>query len=201
MYSMYPIFHGLLVYMAGMVLGFFMIPLCLSQKMKLMPEEEAKRIDEYYNNLFIEYKFIQELEEAPMSSLTIEELAALKNEILYYEIPSLHYKVHMFYDSEKNAFCYFSANELPYKYADVVCRHYVLEHKCKQVYLFPEEAIEEEAKAKEETKGPFVAKKEKRNLLQKELNKFIYLGKYEKPVPVPEFKPLSFLQFKFLKQS
>jgi hypothetical protein len=27
------------------------------------------------------------------------------------------------------------------------------------------------------------------------------MGKYEKPVPVPEFKPVSFLQFKFLKQS
>ena len=112
----------------------------------------------------------------------------------------LHYKVHMFYDAEKNAFCYFSANELPYKYADIVCRHYVLEHKCKQVYLFPEESATAEQEAEPTTSGPFVAKKEKRQLLQKELNKFIYMGKHEIPVPVPDVKPLSFLQFKFLKQ-
>jgi hypothetical protein len=188
--------------MAGMFLGFLMIPVCISQT--FISEDEAKRIDEFYNNLFIEYKFIQELEEAPMSTLTIEQLAALKHEVLYYEIPSLHYKVHMFYDSEKNAFCYFSANELPYKYADVVCRHYVLEHKCKQVYLFPEEAVEEaegETKSEKETNGPFVTKKDKRVFLQKELNKFIYMGKYEKPVPLPEIKPVSFLQFKFLKRA
>jgi len=199
MYNLYTLFHGVFTYLAGFGLSILLFPLCIRQN--LMPEDESKRIDDYYNSLFLEYKFIQELEEAPMSTLTVEELSALRNEVLYYEIPNLHYKVHMFYDAEKHAFCYFSANELPYKYADIVCRHYVLEHKCKQVYLFPEESTETEKESETTTTGPFVAKKEKRNLLQKELNKFIYMGKHEIPVPVPEFKPLSFLQFKILKQS
>jgi hypothetical protein len=197
MYNLYTIFHGLFTYLAGFGLSVLLFPLCIHQK--LVSDEEARRIDEYYNNLFIEHKFIQELEEAPMSTLSAEELSALKNEVLYYEIPSLHYKVHMFYDSEKNAFCYFAANELPYKYADVFCRHYVLEHKCKQVYVFPEEATETETKEPEQF-GPFVVKKE-RSFLQKEINKFIYMGKRETPVVVPEFKPLSFLQFKIMKQA
>jgi hypothetical protein len=196
MYNLYTLFHGVFTYLAGFGLSILLFPLCIRQR--LVSEEEAKRIDDYYNNLFVEHKFIQELEEAPMSTLTPDELSALKNEVLYYEIPSLHYKVHMFYDSEKNAFCYFAANELPYKYADVFCRHYVLEHKCKQVYVFPEEATETEAKETEQV-GPFVVKKE-RTFLQKELNHFIYMGKRETPAPVQEFKPLSFLQFKILKQ-
>jgi len=197
MYNVYTIFHGIFTYLVGFGLGILMLPLCIRQK--LIPEEEARRIDDYYNNLFVEHKFIQEVEEAPMSTLTIQELTALKHEVLYYEIPSLHYKVHMFYDAEKHAFCYFSANELPYKYADIVCRHYVLEHKCKQVYLFPEESIETETKEAEQT-GPFILKKE-RSFLQKEMNKFIYMGKHEKPVPLTDFKPVSFMQFKNLKQS
>jgi len=198
MYNLYTIAHGLMVYLVGVGLSLLLFPICISQK--LLPEEEAKRIDEYYNNLFVEHKFIQELEEAPMSTLSLDELAALKHEVLYYEIPSLHYKVHMFYDSEKNAFCYFAAHEIPYKYADVVCRHYVLEHKCKQVYVFPEEAVETETTEPKEQTGPFVAKKEIRHLLQKEINRFIYMGKREAPVPVPEIKPISFLQFKVLNQ-
>jgi hypothetical protein len=198
MYNLYTVFHGVFTYLAGFGLSVLLFPLFIRQK--LLPEEEAKRIDDYYNNLFLEYKFIQELEEAPMSTLTLEELTALKHEVLYYEIPNLHYKVHMFYDAEKNAFCYFAANELAYKYADIVCRHYVLEHKCKQVYLFPEEATQTETEKEAETTGPFVVKKEKRTFLQKEMNKFIYMGKHEIPVQVPDFKPLSFLQFKILKQ-
>ena len=197
MYTVYTIFHGIFTYLVGFGLGILMLPLCIRQK--LIPEEEARRIDDYYNNLFVEHKFIQEVEEAPMSTLTIQELTALKHEVLYYEIPCLHYKVHMFYDAEKHAFCYFSANELPYKYADIVCRHYVLEHKCKQVYLFPEESVETETKEAEQT-GPFILKKE-RSFLQKEMNKFIYMGKHEKPMPLPDFKPVSFMQFKILKQS
>ena len=197
MYNLYTVFHGIFTYLAGFGLSILLFPLCIRQK--LVSEEEAIRIDTYYNNLFIEHKFIQDLEEAPMSTLSLEALTALKHEVMYYEIPSLHYKVHMFYDVEKNAFCYFAANELAYKYADIVCRHYVLTHQCKQVYVFPEEAVETETKENEHV-GPFIVKKE-RSFLQKEMKKFIYMGKYEKPVPIPEIKPLSFLQFKILKQS
>jgi len=197
MYTWYTCFHGMFTYLVGLGLGFMMVPLFIRQK--LVSESESKRIDDFYDELFIEYKFIQELEDAPMSTLTLEELTALKHEVTYYEIPRLHYKVHMFYDVEKLAFCYFSANELSYKYADIVCRHYVLEHKCKQVYLFPEESVETETKEVEQT-GPFVTKKE-RSFLKKELNKFIYMGKHEKPVSIPEIKPISFLQFKNIHQA
>ena len=162
------------LYLTGISIGFLLIPFVIRRKDN---EKEGIELDDFYDKLFISTKFLEEVIEAPDSHLTPEELSQLKEKVLTYELPSLKYRVIMYYDSENDAFCYYSNMDIIYKYLDIFCRKYVLDFNCKQIYRFSEETKVTEKK-KVEQQGPFITKVE-RLLLEKDTNRFIYKGKLD----------------------
>jgi hypothetical protein len=185
------------VYLIGIGIGFFLVPFVIRKESN---EEEGIELDEYYNKLFISTKFLEEVIEAPDSKLTEEELSQLKEKVLTYEIPYLKYNVIMYYDSEFSAFMYYSNSDIVYKYLDIVCRKYVLEFNCKQIYKFSEETKVVEKPAIVQ-RGPFITKTE-RILLEKDTNRIIYKGKLEdyekKEVFIP--KEITYQEFLLLQR-
>ena len=185
------------VYLIGIGIGFFLVPFVIRKESN---EEEGIELDEYYNKLFISTKFLEEVIEAPDSKLTEEELSQLKEKVLTYEIPYLKYNVIMYYDSEFSAFMYYSNSDIVYKYLDIVCRKYVLEFNCKQIYKFSEETKVVEKPAIVQ-RGPFITKTE-RILLEKDTNRIIYIGKLEdyekKEVFIP--KEITYQEFLLLQR-
>jgi hypothetical protein len=162
------------IYLLGLGIGFLLVPFVIRKNHN---EPEGIELDEFYDKLFVCSKFLEEVIEAPASNLTEEELSQLKEKVLTYQIPYVNYKVIMYYDSEFNAFMYYSNSDIVYKYLDIACRKYVLEFNCKQLYKFSEETkvVEKQAMAQ---RGPFVTKSE-RVLLEKDTNRIIYKGKLE----------------------
>jgi len=162
------------IYLFGLGIGFLLVPFVIRRNHN---EPEGIELDEFYDKLFVCSKFLEEVIEAPASNLTEEELSQLKEKVLTYQIPYVNYKVIMYYDSEFNAFMYYSNSDIVYKYLDIACRKYVLEFNCKQLYKFSEETkvVEKQAMAQ---RGPFVTKSE-RVLLEKDTNRIIYKGKLE----------------------
>jgi hypothetical protein len=104
----------------------------------------------------------------------------------------------MFYDPDRGAFCYYAKSDVIYKYLNVACRKYVIEHNCRHLYLESDNKdtlLKDTALLKdtEITKGTdsnklkssnlfvnslFVKKNEK-PLLVKNVNKFISVGSIE----------------------
>jgi hypothetical protein len=179
------------LYATGILIGFFLIPFIATPK--YYDEEEGIKLDEKYDLLLLSFKFMEQVEEAPDSALTEEELAGLKDKILHYDIPYLKNKVIMFYDREKDAFCYYANSSIIYKYINVAARRYVLDFGCKQIYKEMTPSMKKEEKTV--TFGQFVPKVGK-TTLEKEMNKFLYLGNLHdyKPVLV-EHNKISFSEY------
>ena len=104
---------------------------------------------------------------------------SLKDIIIEHEVPLN--RVIMYYDHTIDAFCYYTKKgDVVYKYLNVVCRKYVIDNNCKELYKEGIEYIEE--------KEPILAiencvfhKKEKKNKVKesKITNKFIRMGSFE----------------------
>lgn len=85
-----------------------------------------------------------------------EELKLLKNNYIIEHTPLGN--VAMFYDCDRESFCYYSDNVIPYKYLETVARKYILVFNCLDVYVDMKEELEkvrnqillEKEKAKEE---------------------------------------------------
>lgn len=180
------------LYAVGMLIGFISIPLFV--RFKRIDEKEAVALDESYNQLFLAFKFMDDVEEAPDSCLSSEELKGLKEKILRYEIPYLLHQVMMFYDHENEAFCYYSNSTIIYKYLNVVARKYVLEYACKQIYKEMLPCTKKEEKTV--TFGQFVPKVGK-TTLEKDMNRFLYLGNMHDYKPqVPEPNKITFSEYR-----
>jgi hypothetical protein len=175
------------------MIGFISIPFFVTIK---QIDEKDDEFDEAYNEILLGFKFMEEVEEAPESSLNKEELEGLRDKKLHYELPYLRHPVIMFYDQEKEAFCYYSNSTLIYKYLNVVARKYVLDYACKQVYreMIPSTKKEE----KTVTFGQFVPKVGK-TTLEKEINRFLYLGNLHAYRSTPQ-KPNTLTFSEYMKQ-
>jgi hypothetical protein len=193
---MHELFAMFGLYALGLMIGFISIPFFVT--FKQIGEEEGIELDEVYNQIFLELKFMEDVEEAPDSFLSEEDLKGLKDKILRYEIPYLHHEVILYYDQEKEAFCYYSNSSLIYKYLNVVARKYILDYACKQIYkeMLPCTRKEE----KTVTFGQFVPKVGK-TTLEKEMNRFLYLGNLHDYKPVVTPNTLTFSEYRKLLQS
>jgi hypothetical protein len=99
----------------------------------------------------------------------------------------------MYYDTEKEAFCYYTKGDVIYKYLNVACRKYVIEHDCKHLYKVSENTKKIDKLSIEPINNIFIKKTEKlNNELIKNINKFILVGSlddYEKSLlvmPIPK---------------
>jgi hypothetical protein len=181
------------LYSIGMLIGFFLVPFFTRVP---LDEKAGIKLDEQYDQLFLSFKFLNEVDEAPMSELTTEELKGFRDKILHYEIPFLGQKVMMYYDQEKETFCYYANTNIIYKYLMVVARKYVLDFQCKQIFKEMENTMKKEEKSVQFS--AFVAKPGK-VFLEKEMNKFLYLGNLDDYKPISE-KPKDITYSEYLKQ-
>jgi len=177
------------LYSVGMLLGFLLVPLF---RRPLLDEKEGIEIDKYYDELFLVYKFVDEVEDATMSDLSPEELEGLRDKQLTYEIPYLKQTVVMYYDYEKKTFCYYSKNSLIYKYLMIVARKYVLEFNCKQIFKEMVPSIKKEEQTVHY--NAFVAKAGK-VFLEKDMNQFHYLGNFPMEKQLLEPKKINYSEY------
>ena len=162
------------LYSMGILIGYFLVPFFTRVP---LDEKAGIELDEQYDRMFLSCKFVDEVEEAPNSNMTPEELEGLRDKQLTYEIPFLKLTVTMYYDSKKEAFCYYANSAIIYKYLILVARKYVLEYQCKQIFKEMVPSMKTEEKMVQFS--AFVSKP-KKTLLEKEMNQFIYIGNLPK---------------------
>jgi hypothetical protein len=195
---MYPGFYSACfqcfgLYSIGIVLGFLLVPFVVRKQ--LTSEQEGIELDQDYDKLFLSYKFVDEVDEAPQSTLTEEELEGLRDKVLHYEIPYIDQKVILFYDHKRGGFAYYANHGIIYKYLNVAARKYVLDYGCKQVFKEMVPSIRKEEKAV--TSSQFVAKAGK-TFLQKDMNSYHYLGSFQdfdKITSPVEHKKIDFAEY------
>lgn len=192
---MYPYLFAMGLYSVGMFLALLFMPFIRNTP---LDEQSGIELDMMYDQMFVEFTLVEQLEEAPDSSLTEEELLALRDKVLDYEIPYVKIKVKLFYDHEKKSFGYHASSSIIHKYLNVAARKYVLEYGCKQIYkdtLPAVQRIESDVMY-----GPFVSKAAK-SFMEKEINQFHYLGnKYEIPQVKVAPKKVSFAEYLRLRE-
>jgi len=177
---MYQFFLMTSLYSVGIVIGFLLIPFFTRVP---LDEKAGIDMDAHFDQLFLSYKFVDEVEEAPQSELTTEELGELRDKRLTYEIPFLKQTVLMYYDDEKKTFCYYSQSNLIYKYLMVVARKYVLEFHCKQIF---KEMVPSMKKEEKTVQFSAFVKKTGKTVLEKEMNTFLYMGNLADSKPAIE---------------
>lgn len=142
-----------------------------------------------------EYLYEDTLNDASMTYLDDDYIQALKTRIVEHKVPGN--RVRMFYDADKG-FCYYTERgDVSYKYLNVVCRHYVIEHQCKALYREGVEtadcpdAPEPDLCFKRSKPRPVVTE-------TKRVNRFIHLGTfedYQKKMPLVPTHAISFQDF------
>lgn len=179
------------IYSLGLFLGFMLVPFVVRRQ--TCSEKEGIELDESYDQLFLSYKFVDEVDEAPDSFLTEEQLYGLKDKVLHYEIPYIKQKIILFYDYKKGGFSYYANSGIIYKYLNVAARRYVLDYECKQIFKEMTPSIKKEEKSVK--LGPFVSKAGK-STLEKEINQYHYLGTFQDFEKKPkEFKKIDYTDY------
>jgi hypothetical protein len=142
-----------------------MKPLSLKE-LKDDEEEERKAMKRLEEENF-EYKYLDEYEMLEEKEVNLD---SLKDKEIKFEIPFLKVTVIMYY--EDNAFKYYSNTDLIYKYLNVVCRKFVIDHDVKKLYVH---GLTEEIK-KESVKSDLFVTRAETILLESKINHFIRVG-------------------------
>jgi hypothetical protein len=121
-------------------------------------KEVVKEIERYEN------KYLEKSKKIVKKQLTNEQLKKLTTSLLL-EITPLG-NVLMFYNNDKESFCYYSDHNIPYYFLETIARKYIIMFDCAILYVFLDEEIqklkEEEKKEEEEKEEEIEEKKEER---------------------------------------
>ena len=179
---------------------------------KRLSDDELKKYEEeeklYYKNMF-KFKYLELLKEEP--SYNIEP-----DEDKYVEMDVPNNRVRVYY--KDGAFNYYTEKgDILYKYVNVACRLFVINHKCKHLYKDDDIIDEEENKNvdnEDKKKGNnLFLKNRKSNLkkdsikIEKKINKCIWKGyihdiKSDKVVKLnDDNKSISFQEYLSLKKT
>ena len=179
------IIASLLIHAFGIVLGFYLCTL-------ILPPLKHDEIENESDILF-EYEYVDELEELIDSKK--EESPVIKTNITTLDIDILNNKVIMYYDVEREAFCYYTKGDIIYKYLNVVCRKYVIDYNCPSLYHEDTSRMSVPEQTSEQT---LFVKKVERPVLNKNINKFILCGSledYKNTQSKPVEKDITFLDY------
>ena len=91
-----------------------------------------------------EEKYIDKYNQIEKKVLSTEEMDNLKYSVLFENKPSGN--VLMYYDNKRETFVYYSDNNMPYRYLEVVARKYVVMNQCTSIYINMDFEIEEAKK-------------------------------------------------------
>jgi hypothetical protein len=159
--------YGLSIIASFLFTGFIIRPLSLRELED--DEEEDKKAKKRIEEENFEYKYLDEYENLEERQLSDAELVELKDKETTLEIPFLKATIIMFYD---DSFKYYSNTNVIYKYLNVACRKFVIEHNVKKLYLDGnlEEVTNDSVKSE-----LFVTKAETKTL-ERKINNFIRVG-------------------------
>jgi len=131
---MYHYFLNAQLYIISLLFSFYLSSVLIKNKYINNDTTEddllEKKMIENSKIYLFQFNYLDELENLDNSYTEIN-----KNNITTLEIPFLNNKIIMFYDTDKKAFCYYTKGDVIYKYLNVACRKYVIEHNCKYLYL------------------------------------------------------------------
>lgn len=192
-------FISLLLHLFSIVGSFYLAALILPNYNKInMDEEELleKEMIEYCKRHMFTHMYLDELEEL---DIVDSSMCLNKNNVVTLDIPFLNNTIIMFYDADKEAFCYYTKGDVIYKYLNVACRKYVIEYKCKHLYLSGEIQM---VQTIVNSDNKMFVKKIERPLLHKNTNKFILCGSpddYYKSLIVNEDNDIDIIDFLSMK--
>ena len=131
---MYHYFLSAQLYIISFLFSFYLSSILIKNKYTNQDTSEDDRLEqemiEHCKNYMFQYKYMDELEELDICFNSVVN----KDNITTLEIPFLNNKIVMFYDTERKAFCYYTKSDVIYKYLNVACRKYVIEHNCRALY-------------------------------------------------------------------
>jgi hypothetical protein len=162
-----------MLYSVSLLFGVYICALTLPKTVLYKFEEDdllEKEMIENCNKYMIECMYLDEIEQYNDTSGIID-----KNNIITFDY--LNNQIIMFYDPDKEMFCYYSKSDTIYKYLNVACRKYILEYKCKQLYH--KEDSSKIIKKESITSHNLFVNKVEPSLLEKKINKFLYCGNLE----------------------
>lgn len=147
-----------------------------------------------------EQKMIELMELLNFPHLYEDELKEAINDYDKEQLPIIEFEVPlnrvlMYYDHKKETFCYYTKHgDVAYKYLNVVCRKFVIDNKCKELY---KEGIEQLEEPKEIIMDECFTKKRKKPAILKTkiINKFIRMGTYEDYYESKKVVPKNTLSF------
>ncbi len=104
-------------------------------------ETETKEEETLKKIIIFEEKYKEEYKKTEEVELSQDRLEQLKNSILIERTPVGN--VIMYYDSSRETFIYYSDSTIPYRYLEVVARKYVVQNRCKKLYVDMEKELKE----------------------------------------------------------
>lgn len=178
------------LYLVGITVGlYFAGYTCKELVHEELVEENRKeqKMIEHMELLNFHHKYEDELNEAindyDKENLPITELEVPMNRVL------------MYYDPKKEIFCYYTKHgDVAYKYLNVVCRKFVIDNKCRELY---KDGVEQFEEPKEITMDKCFTKKRKKPTItvSKIINHFIRMGTYEDYYETKKVVPKNTLSF------
>jgi len=132
-------------------------------------EDEERKMINYMDELNFEYKYLDEINK--LKDTSVSDLVDISEKYTTLEIPFLKATIIMYY--EDGVFYYYCNTDVIYKYLNVACRKFVIEHNV--INLYVEKTDSEEIKQQSVSSALFVTKQES-TLLEKKMNKFIRVG-------------------------
>lgn len=126
-----------------------------SKKEPEPPKVEKIKVERY------EDKYKEKFQKMENNELDKARLEELKHNILMEMTPNGN--VIMFYDFTNDSFGYYSDKMMPYRFLDAVGRKYVIQFRCKSIYVNPKDEKPEPAKP--------------RKINIENSNRYVYLGK------------------------
>jgi len=169
---------GFLIHLAGLACGCVLCVIFLPKPKEIdIPDE-----------IIPEYEYVEELDE--LIALNKQESPVSKDNVVKVDI--INNTVIMYYDPEREAFCYYTKGDIIHKYLNAVCRKYVIDFNCPSLYKDDTSHAIKTVKFGNEL---FVTKTEK-TLLEKNINKFILCGTLEEYNKVePEENDIDIIDF------
>jgi hypothetical protein len=135
-----------------------------------------------------EYEYVEELEDLINSN--VEESPVSKENVVTVDI--INNKVIMYYDPEREAFCYYTKGDIIHKYLNAVCRKYVIEFNCPSLY----KDESSHTVTTERFGNELFVKKVEKTLIEKNINKFILCGTLDEYNKVePEDNEIDIIDF------
>jgi len=157
--------------------------------MIFMHNQEINRLKTVMEELQTKNVEDEEVNKLAKEFVVNERLNTLKNSMMIEKTPLGN--VLMFYNNSRSSFEYYSDSTIPYRYLEVIGRKYVINCKCKQIYVVMSKEIEEaekklaEKKKKEEEKEKEQEEKMKTQPTQQQAkNVFAKFKKYNKDTSI-----------------